>query len=158
MNLVQSAKIVEGLAPVATDANPATDYVKVDNCNMLYAVCHITKGNAAITSFAVEQATTAAGAGNKVLANTIPVWSNLNTATDALVRQTNAINYALDNAADGRGQIVVFQLDPAELDINNGFNWVRLQLAAGNAANIASVMFYLVGQRYAQATPPTAIA
>ena len=159
MHLVQGAKIVELLAPQATNANPASDRVDLGLCSVAFFVIHVTKGNAALTSFALEQATTAAGGGNKIFANTVPIWSNLNcTATDTLVRRTNALSYALDNAADGRGQIVVFQIDPARLDINAGFRYVRFQVAAGDAANIASAMAYLVDHRYQQATPPTAIA
>ena len=158
MNLTQGAKIVEGLEPQATDANPASAYVDVSNYHTVYVVAHVTKDNAALTSFALEQATSSAGAGNKVFANTVPVWSNLNTGDgDTLVRQANAINYALDNADDGRGQIVVFQIDPSRMDINNGFRWLRVQLAAGNADNLASVVFYMVDARYKQATPPSAV-
>jgi len=160
-HLVQGAKIVSALIPQATNANPASTYVDVANCHKLFIAIHVTKGNAALTSFAIEQATSSAGAGNKVLANTIPVWVNLDTSaatgTDTLVRQANAISYALNNEAGGVGQMVIFELDPSKLDINNGFRWVRFQVAAGNANNIASAVYYLVDHRYKQATPPSAV-
>ena len=158
MNLVQKGKIVQGLQPQATDANPASDYIDAANYHEIFVVIEVTKGDAALTSFALEQATSSAGAGNKVFANTVPIWSNLNTATnDTLVRRANAISYALDNADDGRGQQVVFQIDPRRLDINNDFRWIRVQVAAGNADNIASLTFVCVDARYKQATPPSAV-
>lgn len=158
MNLTQGAKIVEGFDPQATNGNPASAYVNVSNYHQVYILIHVDKDNAAETSFALEQATSSAGAGNKALANTVPLWSNLNTGdSDALVRQTNAVSYALDDAADGRGQIVVFQVDPSRLDINNDFNWIRVQVADGNADNTASCLFVLTDARYKQATPPSVV-
>ena len=143
-------KVSQMLIPQATNANPATAYIDMAQGHDVYFVVNVTKGNAALTSFALEQANTAGGGGNKIFANTVPIWSNLNTgASDVLVRRTNALNYALDNANDGRGQIVVFKVDPSRMDINAGFRWARLQVAAGDAANIASVLAVIIPQRYA---------
>ena len=159
MHLVEGAKIAQMLVPGATNANPTTAYVDLSKCHKAFLVVHVAKGNAALTSFTLSQATTAAGGGPaKAFTNTVPIWSNLNcTATDTLVRRANALTYALDNAADGRGQIVVFQIDPAKMDVAGGFKYVAVVVAAGDAANIAGVMGYLVDHRYAQETPPTAI-
>lgn len=147
-HIPETALPVNGLVPVATGANPASAWISPTD-HMLYAVVHVTKGNAALTSFRLRKATSAAGAGAADFGKTVPVWANLNTVAGRnLVRQANAEIYALDNAADGRGQIVVFQIDPSKLDTDNGFTHVALQIAAGNAANIASVMYFLAPQRY----------
>jgi len=143
MIFAEKLKAVSGLAPVATDANPASAYVDASQAHSIKIVAHVTKGNAALTSFAIEQATNAGGGGNKPLANNVPIWSNLDAATsDRLVRRANGVSYALDNAA-AHTQVVVFDVDTSKLDINGGFRFLRVQLAAGNANNIASVMFYL---------------
>lgn len=154
MNLVEQGRPVLGLAPVATNGNPTTAYVGLANYQMLYAIVSVTKGNAALTSFTLSQANTAAGGAAAAFVNTVPIWSNLNTTTnDVLVRRANALTYALDNAADGRGQVVVFQIDPDRL--SDGFTHVALVVANGDAANLASVNFIGVQSRYAQETPPS---
>jgi hypothetical protein len=143
MIFAEKLKAVSGLAPVATNGNPASAYVDCSRAHSVKVVAHVTKGNAALTSFAIEQATTAGGGGNKPLANNVPVWSNLDAATsDTLVRRANGVSYALNNGAAHR-QVVVFDVDTSKLDINGGFRFLRVQTAAGDAANVASVMFYL---------------
>jgi hypothetical protein len=154
MHLVQQGKPVLALPPQSTAANPTSAYVNVRNYHMVYAVVTVAKGNAALTSFTLSQATNAAGAGPAAFANTAPIWVNLNaTASDTLVRQANGLTYALDNANDGRGQVVIFQIDPDRL--SDGFNSVAIVVAAGNADNIAGITFHGVEGRYQQATPPT---
>jgi hypothetical protein len=51
---------------------------------------------------------------------------------------------------------VNFYIDASILSA--GYDWVQLGSADGHATNIVYVEYQLVGVRYAQATPPTAIA
>lgn len=137
------------LVPQVTNGNPASAYVDMSQGHLAQITIHVTKGNAALTSFALEQATTAGGAGNKPFANTVPIWSNLNTgASDTLVRRADAVLYALDNANDGRGQIVRFLIDPSVMDVNGGFRFMRFQTAAGDAGNLAAATIAFAPKRY----------
>jgi hypothetical protein len=106
----------------------------------------------ALTPF---QATTVAAGSEKVLANVVPIWADQDTAaSDALVRQTDAVNFTTSAAV--KNKIVIFQIDPAQLDADGGFDCVTLKTGASNAANITQVMYYL-RTRYSQVTPPSAI-
>jgi hypothetical protein len=103
------------------------------------------------------QAQDVAGTGAKVLANAVPIWSNLDTATsDTLIRRTDAVSYTTDAAV--KNKQVIFEIDPALLDLNNGFDCVYVTTGASNAANITAGLFMLTELRYSQETPPSAIA
>ena len=142
MTFAEKIKTVLGLAPVATDANPASEYVDLSQAIKVKVVCAVGKGNAALTSFTLREAKTAAGGDVRNLVNTVPVYVNLNTgASETLARQANAVTYALDNASDGRGQLVVFDVDPAKLGINDGFRFLAVTVADGNGDNTASVTY-----------------
>lgn len=155
LSFAEHFKIVEGLPPAADAAGRTGDYVNLKNCTMLEIVVHITQGNAATVALTPYQATAVAGTSEKVLANAVQIWANQDTATlDALVRQTDAVNFTTSAAV--KNKIVVFQIDPAQLDVEGGFDCVTLKTGASNAANITQSMYYL-RTRYSQATPPSAI-
>jgi len=146
MTFAQKIKTVMGLNPRATDANPLSAWVDLSQAVRCKVSILVTKGNAALTSFTLRESTDGVGAGAGVqnIPNTVQVYSNLNTAaSDTLVRRANAVTYALNNAAGGEGQVVVFDIDPAKLSINDGYRFLAVQLAAGDAANIASISYEL---------------
>lgn len=84
-----------------------------------------------------------------------PIWINvLTTTTDAMVRQANGLTYTLLHSAIPR--IVQFYVPAAIL--SPGYSWIQLGSSAGHASNTVSVIYQLDGERYKEATPPTAIA
>ena len=140
MVFAQDFSVIQGLVPQATDGNPLSAWCDISDAVTAFILVHVTKGDAALTSFQIREGNTATGGGAQNLAGTALIWSNLNsTATNVLTRRTNDSIYALDNASDGRGQIVLFQVDPARLSA--GFMAIAVQVAAGNADNIASLQF-----------------
>lgn len=144
MTFAEKIKSVIGLQAQATNANPTSAYVDLSGVVRCKVVVNVGKGNAALTSFTLREAKTAAGGDVRNLVNTVPVYTNLNTgASSDYTRQANAVTYALDNAADGRGQAVVFDVDPARLGINDDFRFLAVTVAAGNADNIASITYEL---------------
>ena len=157
MHLAEGAKLVECMAPAADAAGRTGDYVSLRDAARVFIVAHITQGNAATVALTPYQATSAAAAGEKVLASAVRVWSNLDTAaSDALVRRTDAANYTTDAAV--KNKIVIFEIDAAALDVSGGFHFVTLKTGASNVANLTQAMFELEDLRYSQVTPPTAIA
>jgi hypothetical protein len=153
--MVEQFKLVEGLPPAADAAGRTGDYISLKNAHACYVVAHITQGNAAAVTVSINQATAVAGTGSKVITNTVPIWANTNVAaSDTLVRQTDAVNYA--TGATTTNKVVVFQIEPASLDVAGGFDCITAITSASNAANITEVMYYL-DTRYKQATPPAAI-
>ena len=85
----------------------------------------------------------------------MPVWAQQDAAAaDALTRQTDAVN--LTTSAAVKHKVVVFQIDPALLDVAGGFDCLGVSTGASNAANVTSALF-LLESRYPAAAPPSAI-
>ena len=156
MNLVEQMHPVDGLQPAADAAGRTGAYVSLKNAKMAWVAFHINQGNAAPVACDVLQATSVAGAGPaKALSVNAPIWANLDTAAgDALARATDAKTYTTD--AGVKRKIVIFQIDPASLDLAGGFDCIAPRTGASNAANIteAEIFFEL---RYASATPPSMV-
>lgn len=155
--LPEQAKIVEML-PLATDAagRAAGGAISLKNAGRAYIVVSLTQGNAATVLLTPMQATKVDKTGGKVLTNAIRIWSNLDTAaTDTLVRQADAVNYTTD--AGVKNKQVIFEIDPASLDVANGFDCFYISTGASNAANLTGAMAVLTDLRFGSATPPSAI-
>lgn len=138
------------------DAHVTGDYVSLKDVNMAFIVCHVLQGNAAITYFEPKQATAVAGTSAKALTNNCGIWSCLDCAAgDAMTKRTDAKSYNLD--AGVKHKIVVFQIDPASLDIANGFDCLSIYADTSNAANLLAAQYYLV-RRNAEDAPASAIS
>ena len=157
MNILpEVSKIVEAIPAATNDAALTGDFVNVENAGKLIIVVQSKGGNASASAITIEQATIAAGTDDKAITTAVQIWSNLDTATtDTLVRRTDAVSYTTDAAA--KNKMVVFVVDPAGLDIANGFKFVTVKVAISNIANIITAQYYLVDNRYQDATPPSAI-
>ena len=155
-SFAQQTKWVEAIAPATDAAGRTSTKISLKNCAKVFLLVHVTQGNAATVAITPMQAQDVAGTGAKVLANAIPVWSNLDTAaTDTLVRRTDAVNYTTDAAV--KNKMVVFEIDPAMLDVANGFDCIYFTTGASNVANITQGTMLMTGLRYEQTTPPTAL-
>lgn len=151
----ESTMVVEALAPAADAAGRTSAYVSLKNVKRAWIVVHVDQGNAATIALTPVQALAVAGTGSKVLANTVPIWANQDCATsDALVRQTDAVNFTTSAAV--KHKVVIFAIDPAKLDRANAFDCIAITTGASNAANITQAAFYLE-MAYAGATPPSVV-
>ena len=154
-NPVEHAKLVEAILPDDDAAGTTGDYVSLKNVHMAYVLFHVQQANAATIALTIEQATDVAATGTKAITVSVPIWANEDCATsDTLVRQTDAVSFTTSAAV--KNKQVVFQIDPATLDLANGFDCITIKTGASNAANITSAQYMLVS-RYPSATPPTAI-
>jgi hypothetical protein len=155
-NPALDGKLVEAMTPATDAAGRTGDWINVKNYALVYVIAHITQGNAATIVLSINQATAVAGTGSKVITNTVPIWSNLDTAaSDTLVARTAAVNYTTD--AGVKNKTVIFQVDPSSLDLAGGFDCIALITGASNVANLTQAHYLLVGPRYGGATPPSAI-
>lgn len=155
LSFPENFKIVDGLQPAADAAGRTGRYVNLKNCTMAFILVTLDQGNAATVALTPYQATNVAAASEKVLANPVPIWANQDTATlDALVRQTDAVNFTTSAAV--KRKLVLFQIDPAQLDVEGGFDSLTIKTGASNAANITQCTYFL-RTRYSQATPPSVI-
>jgi len=155
--LPEEASIVEALAPAADAAGRSGAWVSLKNAYKAYVKAHIAQGNAATVELIIQQAQDVSGTGAKVITKNARIWACLATDTsDALVRQTDAVNFTTDAAL--KDKVVVIEIDPATLDIDGGFDCIRVQTGASNAANLTEAVYILTPLRYAGSPPPTAIA
>lgn len=154
-SLPETHHIVDGLTPAADAAGRTSDWVSLKNIGRCFVVCHIDQGNAATIALTLLQATAVAGTGSKAVATNVPIWANQDTATsDVLVRQTDGV--AFTTSAAVKRKIVIFQVDPTALDVNNDFDCIAVSTGASNAANITSVLF-IGDSYYKQETLPSVI-
>lgn len=154
--LVEQVKFVQGLAPI-TPSTSVPDYVSMKNYNKFAAVISIDNG-ATVTGTAItlKQAQAVANTGEKALAFS-KVWANVDIgATDTLVETAVSSNTFTSDTTDNKNLMYVIEVDPAELDVANGFDCIRV--GTGNGVNcVTSVLYMLWPAKYAKATPPSAI-
>jgi hypothetical protein len=157
MTLAETRKPVMAFEPQTNGGALTGDYVKCSECDKLEIMVVIQQANAATCALTIEQATTAAGGSTKAITNTVPIWSNLDTAaSDTLVRRTDAVSYTTD--AGVKNKIVIFQVDPSALDLANGFYWITVKCALSHADNIVGAVYFFDHMRYQADPPPTQIA
>ena len=108
------------------------------------------------TAVTLVQATNVAAGGAKALPFT-KVWVNADiSATDTLVETAVSNNTFTTATTSDTNLLYVIDIDPATLDIDNGFDCVRV--GTGNAVNaVTCVLYILWDAKYAAATPPSAI-
>jgi hypothetical protein len=153
--LPEEAKIVGALKPAADAAGRNGRYVTLKNALKAYIVFHIDQGNAATIALSIQQAQAIAGTGVKAI-TTARWWAALDLATsDALVRQADGATFTTD--AGVKEKVIVAEVDPATLDVANGFDCIRANTGASNVANITQAAYELTPLRYPAATPPSAV-
>jgi hypothetical protein len=154
--MVEQCKIVQGLAPI-TPSSSVPDYVSLKNYQRMTVLIEIDNG-ATVTGTAItlKQAQAVANTGEKALAFD-KMWANLNTAaTDTLVETAVTSNTFTSLTTDNLNLMYVIEVDPATLDVANGFDCVRVGTANGVNC-VTSVVYILWPAKYGKATPPSAI-
>jgi hypothetical protein len=155
--LPEDCKLVQAVNPQTTNGGITADYVSLKNVHKAWIIVELTQAAAHATGIDPMQATAVAGTGAKAFSNTLPIWANEATATsDTLVRQTDAVTYNV--TADVANKQIIFEIDPAKMDVANGFDVLGCAVDdSSQATNIASIT-YVLKTRYPQATPPAAIS
>lgn len=145
--LVDKVKIVEGLAPV-TPSSSVPDYVSLKNYNHLTAI--ITVKNATTvtgSAITVKQASAVAATGEKAVSFS-KAWRNIDTAAaDLLAEFTVSSDTFTTDSTNSKNLQYVIEVDADDLDMDNGFDCVRV--GTGNAtAAVLGVVYILSGCRY----------
>lgn len=132
------------LGPVTTNAGVTTKYISLKNVHRVVAVFHLKQAVGHATGIDPVQATAVAGTGVKAITKTVPIWANEDVATSSvMVRKTDAITYDVTN--DVKSKIVTMEIDPAGLDVANGFDCVGFTLDdSSQATNFVSAVAYIV--------------
>lgn len=151
--LPENAKVFSALKPATDAAGRTGRYFNMALAHKAYLVFNIDQGNAATIAVDLLQATSAGGGSAKVLTGTRRIWTNLDQATnDTYTRQTDALSFTTDAAL--KEKLVIIEVNPADLDLANGFTWIAARTGASNAANLTSCLVYIVPM-YAGAAQPS---
>lgn len=149
----EEIKFVEALCPAADAAGRTGDYVSLKNCAYVDVVAHIDQGAADTVALTIEQAKAVDGTDSTAITKTVPIWANEDCAAgDTMARQTDAVSFTTSAAI--KHKVVRLRIDASKLD--DGYDCITIKTGASNVANITQAM-YVMGVRYAQATPPSAI-
>ena len=143
MNLVEKYKVIQAFEPKTTSAAVTSCYVTLKNAITATVVINLAQTTGHTTQISLYQAQDIEGTGAKPLLNDVPILANEDVgASDTLVRQADGVSYIVANTA--KNKQVIFHIDPAKLDINNGFTYLNVRIGASSqATNFASGEFIL---------------
>jgi len=156
MNVPEVLKIVE-LFPVGTTDGGArtSDAICLKNVIRCTLVLGSYGGAAAAVTWTPRQATDVGVGTNKALTVACPIWHNASTAaSDKLVAQTAAVNFATAAAADNT--LTVIQVDTDTLDVDGGYDCLYVTTGGASASNLIAG-YALCQMRYQGDSSPTVI-
>lgn len=134
---VQATDVLPILDPAADAAGRSSRAVSLKNyTGLVKLVCYVNQGNAATVTFTPQQCTAVAGTGAKAI-SAVPVYSSEDLATTTVPTRGTAAA-AFTTSAALAAKKVEFLIDPASLDVANGFDCLQVTTGASNAANITS--------------------
>lgn len=142
--------------PKTTNAALSSQVVSLKNAVKAFAVFKFTNAVGFASAPTLKQATDIAAATNKA-GPAVPIWVNEDlAASDTLVKEVaDAASFAV--ADDIKNKMVVFEIDPARLDVSGGYDCVYFTIATSSqATNFVSADLFIL-PAYQQATPPSAI-
>lgn len=156
--LIDNVKTVVGCPPaaLATTAGDG-DYVSMKKFSKLQIVISV-KNATTVTGGAVtlKQDVSVAGSTEKALAFT-KMWANIDTgASDTLVETAVVSNTFTTDTTNSKNLLYIIEVDASDLDVANGFDCVRVDVAS-MAAAVGSVTYHLYGSRHSSPIASSAI-
>jgi len=153
--------IVEGHEPAASNAIAATcDPIYLGNALGVWIIVHedyAVDANQLVMTLREGETSAVALAGTYAVTATWGGWKNITAQTsDAITALTAAATFTLDGVTAGNNCLWMFYFPAAKM--TSGRDWLHPIFAAGDAGNIANVLYILDGSRYKQYAPPTAVA
>lgn len=156
ITLVEKYKIVQAVEPKTTNAAITGDYVSLKNVITGTVVVNLTQSVGHATQILLYQAKDVSGTGAKPLTNSVPVWANEDVSLgDSLIRQTDGISYAVANTA--KNKQVVFHIDPARLDVNDGFTCLSVRIGASTQVTNFACAEFILDSKYAGDVPSSVV-
>ncbi|WP_147564945.1 hypothetical protein [Clostridium tyrobutyricum] len=156
MTLVEKYKVVQAVEPKTTNAAITGAYVSLKNVINATVVVNLTQAVGHATVISLYQAQDVSGTGAKTLSNNIPVWANEDVSSgDLLIRKTDGVSYTVANTA--KNKQIVFHIDPAKLDINNGFTCLNVRIGASTQVTNFASAEYILDSKYAGDVPSSVV-
>lgn len=148
--------VYAGSALTTVALNPA-QRVSLKNCNWVTVFVHIMNATT-VTGRAVtlKQSTAVAGTGEKALAFS-RAWRNLDCAAgNVLAEFTVSSNTFTSDTTDSKRLLYVIEVNPASLDVANGFDVFAVDVTAGAASGVD--VTYAMCMAHGGLTHPSVIA
>lgn len=148
--MVHSKKVVVGLHPVVPSTS-SPKYISLKDWGHVSIIVDF-KNATTVTGSAItlKQATAVAGTAEKALAFT-KQWANSDDAsTDTIVETAVTSNTFTPSTTNSKTGYHIIEVDAAELDVNGGFDCLRVGTADATAQTI-TVTYVLSKPRYAGA-------
>lgn len=141
--LIEKYKTIQAFEPKTTNTAIKSAYINLKNIITAVAVINLTQAVAHETEILLYQAKDAKGTNEKSLENNVHILASEDVAeSDELVRKLDAVSYTVEKTA--KNKQIIFSVDPAKLDVNNGFCYLGLKIGASSqATNFASAEFIL---------------
>lgn len=148
--MVENFKFVMSNVPVdIANAAVTGDYVSMKNYDHLTIVLQFGAVGTG-TALTLKQSTNVGNtlSDEKALGYS-KIWINVGNTTDTLTE--TVVTSDTYTVADTPSNLYVIEVDGASLDVNNGFDCVRMNLAAGAGTTLLSVLYILSNSRYSGA-------
>ena len=160
--LLEIADIIPAFVPVdmQTGANNG-QWVAMKHIGRLLCVLLKAAGTAGDDPvITLKQATSNAGAGAKALTFTrarTKIGAIASTPQWTLATQTAANTYTPTSAASPA--VIAVEIQPTDLDLNNGFNFVQLSIPdTGTNPQLGAAFYIAYGIKYPQTVTPSALS
>lgn len=145
MKMIHNCKILSSNVPVDINNLAVTgDYVSMKGYNHLTIILHFGVVGTG-TALTLKQAKDVAATGEKALAFK-KVYINEGLTTDTLTE--TAVTSDSYTVASTNSNLYVVEIDSSELDVDNDFDCVRFDLAAGAGTTLLSALCILSVPRY----------
>ncbi|WP_373845507.1 hypothetical protein [Clostridium sp.] len=156
MAIIEKYKVVQVFELKTTNTAITGDYVTLKNSITATVVVNLAQTAGYETQISLYQAQDVDGTGAKPLVNNVPILANEDVAvSDKLVRQQDGVSYTVSNTA--KNKQVIFHIDPAKLDINNGFCCLNVRLGASSQATNFAGGEFILENKYLQEDAPYAV-
>lgn len=154
--LVEKYKVVQAVEPKTTNAAITGKYISLKNVINATVIVNLTQAVGHATVVSLYQAKDISGTGAKTLSNNVPIWANEDVSSgDSLIRKTDGTSYTVANTA--KNKQVVFHIDPAKLDLNNGFTCLNVKIGASTQATNFVCAGFILYSKYAGDIPSSVV-
>ena len=135
---------IKAIAPQSLDASPLVgDRVKLDKGFRLAIVVHMGGSTGAVVALSLKQHNAASAGTTKALEIANPYYHKAGAATVFTKVQPEVATdaYTLSSVFAADAGVVVLEVEAAQLDVNAGFAWVSVDVAAPTAAKIFAIQY-----------------
>ncbi|WP_411679853.1 hypothetical protein [Clostridium thailandense] len=156
MTLIEKYKVVQAVEPKTTNVAVTGAYISLKNVINATVVVNLTQAVGHATSISIYEAKDVSGTDAKSITNAVPIWANEDVSLgDSLIRKEDGVSYTVANTA--KNKQVVFHIDSAKLDINDGFTCINVRIGASTQVTNYGSAEYILDSKYAGDVPSSVV-